>query len=125
MPIWIDEASFALQGESGKGGFQNDRESFCQRRRAIAKHKEAPLLNEREDYLRHLTTDQMCRTSIQGTATILMDVIRVLNLTSLRRVDMNEIRLAAECWAEEELVHREHLGCKTSARRFIRAAVFR
>jgi len=97
-------------------------ESLFVREGAIAKHKQAPLLNEREDYLRHLTTDEMCRTSIQGTATILMDVIRVMNLTSLRQVDIKEIRLAAECWAEEELVHREHLGCKTSARRFIRAA---
>jgi integrase/recombinase XerD len=90
--------------------------------RGIAKHKEAPLLTEREDYLCHLGREEKCQTSIQGTATILMDVIRVMNITSLRQVDMKEIGLAAERWAGEELVHRQHLGCKTSARRFRRVA---
>jgi hypothetical protein len=37
---------------------------------AIAKHKEAPLLSEREDYLRHLPKEEKCRRSIKGTATI-------------------------------------------------------
>jgi hypothetical protein len=51
-----------------------------------------------------------------------MDVIRVMNLTSLRQVDINEIGRAAERWAGEELVRRRRRGCKTSVRRFIRTA---
>ena len=97
-------------------------ESIFVRQCAIAKHKEGPLLNEREEYLLHLAREEKCQTSIQGTAMILMDVIRVMNMTSMRQVNMNEINLAAELWAGEELIHRRQLGCKTSARRFIRAA---
>lgn len=51
-----------------------------------------------------------------------MDVIRVMDMTSLRQVDRNEIGLAAKRWAGEALVHRRHLECETSTRRFIRTA---
>ena len=97
-------------------------ESLFQRQAIIAKHMESPLVNEREDYLRHLAVEEKCQTSIQDRATLLMDVIRVMNMTRLRPVDRNEIALAAERWAAEELVYRRHAGCKTSARRFILAA---
>jgi len=97
-------------------------ETLFVRELAIAKHKQAPLLNEREDYLRHMAREERSRTSIQGTATILMDVIRMMDMTSLRKVDRNEIGIAAELWAGEELVHRRNLECTTSARRFIRTA---
>ena len=79
-------------------------------RATIAKNKEAPLLNEREDYLRHLARDEKCRRSVQNAATFVLDVIRVMK--------MNEIVRAAEHWAGEELVHRRQPHCKTSARRF-------
>jgi len=97
-------------------------EDLFVRQVVIAKHKQAPLLKEREDYLLHLAMEEKCQTSIQGTATVLMDVIRLMNMTSLRQVDMNEIGVAAERWAGEELVYRRQPGCKTSARRFIMAA---
>jgi integrase/recombinase XerD len=93
-------------------------ETLFIRRATIAKHKEAPLLNEREDYLRHLEKEEKCRRSIQNTATVMLEVIRVMKLTTLRQVNMNEIALAAEYWAGEELVHRRQLHCETSARRF-------
>src|SRR5271165_1609803 len=97
-------------------------ESIFVRQCAIAKHKEGPLLKEREAYLLHLAKEEKCPTSIQGTATVLMDVIRVMNMTNMRQVNMSEIRLAGELWAGEELIHRRQLGCKTSALRFIRTA---
>ena len=97
-------------------------ETLFVREHAIAKHKQAPLLNEREDYLRYLVANEVCRTSIQGTATILMDVIRVMNITNLRQVDKAEINVAALRWAQEQLVHRPQPGCRTSSGRFVRAA---
>src|SRR5215472_16630254 len=97
-------------------------ENLYVKQATIAKHKKAPLLNAREDYLRQLARDEKCRRSIQDAATVMLDVIRVMEMTALRQVSMSEIALAAERWAGEELVYRRQPHCRTSARRFILVA---
>ena len=76
-------------------------ENLFVHRATIDKHKDAPLLNEREDYLRHLEKEEKCRRSVQNAATLMLDVIRVMKITVLRQVNMNEIALAAKLWAGE------------------------
>src|SRR5271170_5303707 len=77
-------------------------ESIFVRQCAIAKHKEGPLLKEREDYLRYLAVREKCQGSLQDIAMILLHVIRVMGITSLRNVNEIEIQTAGERWALEE-----------------------
>ena len=97
-------------------------ENLFIRQATIAKHKEAHLLDAREDYLCHLASEEKCQRSIQDAATVLLDIIRVMKMTELRQGDMKEITLGAERWAREELTFRPHPNCKLSARRFILVA---
>ena len=97
-------------------------ESIFVRQRAIAMHKQAPLLQEREDYLRHLAAEEKGRTSLQAIAMVLIHIIRVMDFTRVRQVEIAEIRQAAQRWACEKIPHRAELESKTSAPRFIRTA---
>jgi len=86
-------------------------ENLVVRRVTITKHKEAPLLGEREDYLSHLAREEKCRRHIHDAATVLLNIIRVMEMTTLRQVDTNEIALAAQRWAGEDFVYRRQPNC--------------
>jgi site-specific recombinase XerD len=63
------------------------------------RHAEAPLLKEREQYLEHLCARGIGRMGIRVTAAYLIHVIRVMAMSSLRVVTMEEIEQAGQLWA--------------------------
>ena len=81
-------------------------ESILKERPALARHRAAPLLHEREQFLSHLLrqgTSLLCVRSIAG---YLIHIVRLLELTSLRNVELDEVKNAGECWARYRGPHR-------------------
>jgi len=97
-------------------------ESIFVKQYAIAKHKQAPLLQEREAYLHYLAARGKCQPQLQNISMELLHVIRVMGIENFRKVNEAEIRLAAERWAREEDPRRMMRGNKSSAARFSLAA---
>jgi integrase/recombinase XerD len=85
-------------------------------------HRSAPLFNGRDAYLHELVGEGRTRKAVVDTASLLLHVVRVLNLVSPRAVSRFEIKLAAQSWAKEALPHRPSPR-KTSADRFYTVAV--
>jgi integrase/recombinase XerD len=91
--------------------------------RLIERHCQAPLRSERERYLKHLLEEGHCRSKVVSTATYMLHIIRILELSEMRVVHEDEIRRGAESWAEyrgpfREARHRHH----GSPRSFIKYA---
>ena len=63
------------------------------------RHTSAPLLAEREQYLRQLSMRGLCRVTIRVTAAYLLHVIRVMKFVELRNVTIEEIEEAGKAWA--------------------------
>ncbi len=79
---------------------------------------EAPLLPEREQYMTYLLRRGHSQGSVRNVATVLLHVIRVMELASPRSMEINEIAMAAERWAREDEPHRAKRGSASSAYRF-------
>ena len=97
-------------------------ESIFNREYTRTLHKNAPLLYERETYLRHLQALCTNKMQLQQTAEMLLHIIRVLQLTEPRDVDDSEIRDAALRWACEDGCQRKVRGTKRAADRFMYSA---
>ena len=63
------------------------------------RHTNAPLLEEREQFLQHLSLHGRCRVSIRMTAAYLLHIMRVMALTELRNITLEEIEAAGQAWA--------------------------
>jgi hypothetical protein len=74
----------------------------------VRRHRSAPLLREREDFLVHLQRRGTGRVCLRIYASRLNQIVRFLNLTSLRSVKPNEIKIAARRWAN---YHGKHRHC--------------
>jgi integrase/recombinase XerD len=72
------------------------------------KHREAPLLAERERYLTYLFEIGTRREHVRHVATMLLHVVRLLKLESSRPVGMDEILQGCERWVREENAFRRH-----------------
>lgn len=70
------------------------------------KHRNAPLLAEREKYLAHLFEIGGRRRNVRKIATMLLNVVRVFRLESPRPIGMNEILLGCDRWIVEENARR-------------------
>ncbi len=68
------------------------------RRFAIARHREAPLLRERERFPEYLHSQGTSLAALRGVSWQLLNVINHLNLTRLRRVSIKEIEEAGRAW---------------------------
>jgi integrase/recombinase XerD len=66
---------------------------------ALARHRAAPLLSERERFLSHLLRQGTSHRRVRSISAYLIHIVRLLELTSLRTVDIDEIKKAGECWA--------------------------
>lgn len=97
-------------------------ESIFKREYTRSLHKGAPLLKEREAYLRYLQASARPTQYLQKTATTMLHLIRVLQLTELRRIEIVEIKNAATKWAAEDTWQRRLRGRQTAADRFTYAA---
>jgi integrase/recombinase XerD len=65
---------------------------------ALARHKSAPLLRERERFLAHLEATGTRRSAIRIAATYLLQVLNILGLRRLRDVTLEEVDRAADHW---------------------------
>jgi len=64
-----------------------------------SRHTSAPLLEEREQFLQHLFSQGICRVSIRMTAAYLLHIVRIMALTEVRNVTVEEIEAAGQVWA--------------------------
>ena len=68
----------------------------------IARQEEAPLLREREVFLEHLLRQGTSLVSARKVSWEMLNVIRLLKLTRLRDVSIDEIEEAAQCWTRRQ-----------------------
>lgn len=96
-------------------------------RAAITRHKSAPLLKEREQFLLHLEANGTRHSAIRIVSTYLLQVVRLLGLRRLRDVTMDEVDRATDAWSTRDTGHKQspsgNAGIKCfaqTARRFLR-----
>lgn len=63
-----------------------------------SKQLEAPLLKEREQYLSHLLSQEVSTARVKTVASMMLHIVRLLDLDSPRIVSAEEIRQAARRW---------------------------
>jgi integrase/recombinase XerD len=66
---------------------------------ALTRHRMAPLLGEREEFLSLLLRQGTSHHRVRSVAAYLIHIVRLMELTSLRSVELEEIKKAGECWA--------------------------
>lgn len=81
-------------------------ESIIVRPNARARHLQAPLLKEREDYLAHLFRHGNKIKSLRFKASLLIHVIRLTNISTARQATHDELRQAAAAWEKDTAFHR-------------------
>ncbi len=84
----------------------------------IARHEEAPLLFEREAFLEHLLRQGTSLAAVRIVAWQLLNVIRLLRLTRLRNVGIDEIEEAGKRWTRQQRSNPKVRSCKYSASYF-------
>lgn len=77
-------------------------ENIFQLKWVVARHKRAPLLREREQFLEHCHQQGTSHKSLHSMAPELIAVIRLLRMEELREVSLKEIKQAAKVWVEEQ-----------------------
>ncbi|MGH9436317.1 MAG: tyrosine-type recombinase/integrase [Terriglobia bacterium] len=68
----------------------------------LNRHREAPLLKEREEFLRYLQEQGTSRAALLSLSSELLHIIRLLRLDKMRDVPLEEIRCAADRFVDEE-----------------------
>lgn len=68
----------------------------------LNRHRQAPLLKERESFLNHLQQQGTSRKALRNLSGELLQVVRLLKLTEMRDVSLEEIQRAARCWARQQ-----------------------
>ena len=87
-----------------------------------ARQKDAPLLREREVFLEHLLQQGTSLAAARGVSWQLLNVIRLLKLTRLRDVWIEEIEEAAQQWTREQRSNPNVRSYKSSGAYFIYVA---
>jgi integrase/recombinase XerD len=86
------------------------------------RHHAAPLLKEREQYLAHLLRLGRDADHVQAVSAYLIHIVRTMELTSLRSVQLTEIEEAGVRWANYRGPERRGKRPETSPRIFVRRA---
>ncbi len=95
-----------------------------ERRKALLRHIEAPLLKERLKYLQYWANSGAKENSLRRIAQYLLIIMDYLNFFELRIVSVNEIEKAAEKWATNKAIRRRRGDYSKFAKaRFIRDAI--
>jgi site-specific recombinase XerD len=89
---------------------------------SIARHQQAPLLNERVRFLAHLSGLRCARNKLKTIAAQLLGIISMLDLKESGLVTPDQIRRAAQCWAERERNGRKMESTKLSRHGFVNVA---
>ncbi len=87
-----------------------------------ARHEAAPLLREREQYLATMLKRGVSRIVVRSTAAYLIHIVRLLKMTSLRKVELNEIEAAGREWAAYKGPLRKKLKRPGAPFMFVRTA---
>jgi len=88
----------------------------------LNRHRQAPLLREREAFLRHLQQQGTSRKALVNLAGMLLHVMRVLKLNQMRDMSLEEIRRAARRWARQQRSNPRAHSYANCASTFIYAA---
>jgi integrase/recombinase XerD len=64
-----------------------------------SRHRTAPLLKERDQYLAHLLGKGYSAYRVRADAAFLIHIIRVMKLSTMRKVELEEIKKAGKQWA--------------------------
>ena len=84
----------------------------------VARQEEAPLLQEREAFLEHLLQQGTSLAAARGVSWQLLNVIRLLKLTRLRDVWIDEIEEATQRWIRQQRSNPNVRSCKHSGSYF-------
>ena len=88
----------------------------------LKRHREGPLLKERETFLHHLQRQGTSRAALQDLSNELLHVVRLLKLGEMRDVALEEIQRAAQRWARQQRSNPKAHSYGNSAFFFIYAA---
>jgi integrase/recombinase XerD len=98
-------------------------ETLFTRRSALRRHLDAPLLHERERYLTHLLQQGTREEQVRLVAARLLRLIRLMDMSMLRLVEVSEIDIATSGWRAEAVALRLPLPSDASAIKFQRTAL--
>jgi integrase/recombinase XerD len=90
-------------------------EGILEERPALIRHRSAPLLREREQFLSHLLRQGTSHHRVRSIAAYLIHIVRLMELTRLRSVEVEEIKKAGECWANYRGPHRRRKPGRAAA----------
>ena len=88
----------------------------------LNRHRQAPLMKERESFLIHLQQQGTSRKALRNLSGELLPVMRLLKLTEMRDVSLEEIQRAARCWARKQRTNPKAQSYGNSASFFVYAA---
>ena len=77
-------------------------ENIYQKKWVISRHKEAPLLKEREQFLAYCQQQGTSPNVLRNMAAQLLAVNRLLRMEELREVSLGKLKQAAKMWVEEQ-----------------------
>jgi hypothetical protein len=99
VPIAVGRV-FAQQSSivRGHGGPHKMLDAFLEHPFFLNRHRQAPLLKERESFLSHLQQQGTSRKAPRNLSAEPLQVVRLLNLTEMRDVSLEEIQRAPRCW---------------------------
>jgi hypothetical protein len=97
-------------------------EEFLEHPFFLNRHRQAPRLKERESFLSHLQQQGTSRKALRNLSGELLPVMRLLKLTEMRDVSLEEIQRAALCWAREQRTNPKAQSYGNSASFFVYAA---
>jgi hypothetical protein len=97
-------------------------DAFLEHPFVLNRHRQAPLLKERESFLNHLQQQGTSRKALRNLSGELLQVVRFLKLTEIREVSLEEIQQAAQCWARQQHTNPKAHSYGNSARFFAYAA---
>ncbi len=97
-------------------------EDFLEHPFFLNRHRQAPLLEERESFLNHVQQQGTSRKALRNLSAELLQVVRLLKLTEMRDVSLEEVPRAAQCWAREQRTNPKARSYGNSARFFVYAA---
>jgi hypothetical protein len=76
--------------------------TILQRPFSIARHRELPLLKEREAFLKHLRDQGTSHAALRSICWQMLNVMDQLHLKRMRAVSIEEIKEAAEHWKTQQ-----------------------
>src|SRR5271157_611839 len=97
-------------------------EAFLEHPFFLNRQRQAPLLNERESFLSHLQQQGTSRKALRNLSAELPQVMRLLKLTEMRDVSLEEIQRAARRWARQQRTNPKAHSYGNSASFFTYAA---